>query len=149
MIPVVDTSRWGSLDAALLVLRVGIGVSFVFVYGADKITGGPSTWVDLGQNMALFGVTFWPTVWGFMAALTEFGGGLLLMLGLFFRPVLVLLLITMTVATASHLAAGEGPWHATEMATVFVTLFLLGPGRYSLDAWLSGPPDAAEGPHVG
>ena len=65
MIPVVDTSRWGSLDAALLVLRVGIGVSFVFVYGADKITGGPSTWVDLGQNMALFGVTFWPTVWGF------------------------------------------------------------------------------------
>lgn len=66
-----------------------------------------------------------------------------------FRPVLVLLLITMTVAIASHLAAGEGPWHATEMATVFVALFLLGPGRYSLDAWLSGPPDAAEGPHVG
>ncbi|MEF8797675.1 MAG: DoxX family protein [Salinivenus sp.] len=149
MIPGVDTSRWGSVDAALLVLRVGIGVSFVFVYGADKITGGPSTWADLGQNMALFGVTVWPTVWGFMAALTEFGGGLLLMLGLFFRPVLVFLLMTMTVATASHLAAGEGPWHATEMATVFVALFLLGPGRYSLDAWLSGPPDAEEAPHVG
>jgi putative oxidoreductase len=82
-----------------------------------------------------------------MAALTEFGGGLLLMLGLFFRPVLVFFLITMTVATASHLAAGEGPWHATEMATVFVVFFLLGPGRYSLDAWLFGRLDAEADAH--
>ncbi|MFB6247994.1 MAG: DoxX family protein [Salinibacter sp.] len=149
MISAVDTSRWAPVDLAVLVLRVGIGVSFVFVYGADKITGGPSTWIDLGQNMAIFGVTFWPTFWGFMAALTEFGGGLLLMLGLFFRPALAFLLITMTVATASHLAAGEGPWHATEMATVFVALFLLGPGRYSLDAWLWERPDAEGDVHAG
>lgn len=136
-------SRWSTVDLALLVLRVGIGVSFVFVYGWAKITGGAGTWADLGGNMAIFGITAWPTFWGFMAALTEFGGGILLMLGLFFRPVLVLLLCTMTVATASHLAAGEGPWHATEMATVFVALFLLGPGRYSLDAWLFGTRDAS------
>jgi putative oxidoreductase len=71
-----------------------------------------------------------------MAAATEFGGGILLMLGLLFRPVLGLLLVVMTVAFASHVAAGEGPWHATEMATVFVALFMLGPGRYSIDAYL-------------
>jgi putative oxidoreductase len=128
------------MDLALLFLRVGIGISFVVAYGADKITGGPATWSDLGQNMALFGITFWPTFWGFMAALTEFAGGFLLIIGLFVRPVLVLFLLTMTVATASHLAAGEGPWHATEMATVFVVLLLLGPGRYSIDAWLSADP---------
>jgi putative oxidoreductase len=136
MTPGVDTSRWASVDLALLILRVGIGCSFVFAYGASKIFGGPETWVDLGQNMALFGLSFWPTVWGFLAAVTEFAGGILLILGLFVRPVLVLFLLTMMVATASHLAAGEGPWHATEMATVFVVLFLLGPGRYSLDTWL-------------
>jgi putative oxidoreductase len=130
--------RWASVDLALLILRLGIGISFVFVYGWAKISGGAGTWADLGSNVAIFGVTVWPTFWGFMAALTEFGGGLLLMLGLFFRPALVFLLVTMVVATASHLAAGEGPWHATEMATVFVVLLLLGPGRYSLDAWWSG-----------
>jgi len=139
-LPLFNTSRWSSVDAALLVLRVGIGMSFVFVYGWAKITGGAGTWADLGGNMAIFGITAWPTFWGFMAALTEFGGGILLMLGLFFRPVLGLLLCTMAVATASHLAAGEGPWHATEMATVFIALFLLGPGRYSLDALLFGDP---------
>lgn len=133
----MSLSRWSSVDLALLVLRLGIGVSFVFVYGWAKISGGPAQWADLGQNMAIFGLTFWPTFWGFMAAATEFVGGLCLMLGLLFRPVLGLFLVTMTVAVASHLAAGEGPWHATEMATVFVALLLTGPGRYSLDAWLA------------
>lgn len=130
-----ETSRWSSIDLALLVLRVGIGISFVFVYGWAKMSGGPGTWADVGQNMALFGVTVWPTFWGFLAAATEFVGGLCLMLGLLFRPVLGLLLSVMTVAFASHIAAGEGPWHATEMATVFVVLLLTGPGRYSVDAY--------------
>lgn len=138
----MTSPRWTSVDVALLILRVGIGSSFVFAYGADKMFGGPSTWMSVGENMALFRLSFWPTVWGFLAAVTEFGGGILLMLGLMFRPVLVLFLITMTVATTSHLAAGEGPWHATEMATVFVALFLLGPGRYSLDAWMYGTAEA-------
>lgn len=137
----MDTSRWASVDLALLVLRVGIGISFVYVYGWDKISGGPDTWVDLGQNMALFGVTVWPTFWGFMAAATEFAGGLCLMLGLLFRPVLGLLLFTMFVAASSHIAAGEGPWHAMEMATVFVALLLAGPGQYSVDALLFGSSD--------
>ena len=137
----MDTSRWSSVDLALLVLRVGIGLSFVFVYGWDKLSGGPEQWGRLGQNMALFGITFWPTFWGFMAAATEFVGGLFLMLGFLFRPVLGLLLVVMVVAASSHIAAGEGPWHATEMATVFIALFLTGPGRYSVDALLFGSSD--------
>jgi len=141
--------RRGSVDLALLILRVGIGISFVFVYGAGKIWGGPEQWAGLGQNMAVFGITFWPTFWGFMAAFTEFAGGILLVLGLLFRPMLVLMLITMFVAAVGHISGqiDGGPWHATEMATVFVVLFLLGPGRYSLDAWLFGTP--GEDAHAG
>jgi putative oxidoreductase len=60
-----DPSRWGSVDLALLILRIGIGTSFVLVYGLGKITGGPGTWANLGQNVALFGVTVWPAFWGF------------------------------------------------------------------------------------
>jgi len=87
-------ARWTSIDVALLLLRLGIGVSFVYVYGAAKLFGGPEQWTGLGQTMAVLGITFWPTFWGFMAALAEFGGGILLMLGLLFRPALVLLLGT-------------------------------------------------------
>jgi len=143
MIPGLSTEKWSSVDLALLVLRVGIGISFVFVYGAGKIRGGPEQWADLGQNMAVFGITFWPTFWGFMAAFTEFAGGLLFMLGFLFRPTLVLLLGTMFVAAVGHVSGqiDGGPWHATEMATVFVTLFLTGPGRYSVDAQLFGDRD--------
>ena len=144
----MDSSRWTSVDLALLVLRVCIGVSFVFVYGWDKMAGGPGTWADLGRTMEIFGITFWPTFWGFMAAATEFVGGLCLLLGLLFRPVLGLLLVVMTVAFSSHLAAGEGPWHATEMATVFVALLLTGPGRYSVDAYFRSSTGSGEAERV-
>jgi putative oxidoreductase len=122
-------------DIALLILRVGIGVSFVFVYGWGKISGGTDAWTGLGQNMAAFGITFYPVVWGFLGAFAEFAGGICLMLGLFLRPALVLLLGTMTVAATGHItgAIDGGPWHAIEMATVFLALMITGPGRYSID----------------
>ncbi|WP_022836317.1 DoxX family protein [Salisaeta longa] len=132
-----DVKRWASVDTAVLVLRIGIGISFVFVYGAAKIFGGPEQWAGLGQKMRVLGITVWPTVWGFLGAASEFVGGLLLMLGLFFRPALAFLCATMLVAAAGHIsgAIDGGPWHATEMLTVFIALLLTGPGRYSLDHW--------------
>jgi len=134
----MTTVRNNALDVALLVLRVGIGISFVFVYGSRKMFGGPEQWVSLGENMEVFGITFLPVVWGFMAAFAEFVGGICLMIGALFRPALVLLLGTMFVAATGHLFGGisGGPWHATEMATVFIALYLLGPGAYSVDAWI-------------
>ena len=72
-------------DIGLLILRVGIGIMFV-LHGLPKLISGSETWTMLGGSMKALGLGFAPTAWGFMAALSEFAGGILLTLGFFFRP---------------------------------------------------------------
>jgi putative oxidoreductase len=121
-------------DLGLLILRVGIGAMFIF-HGLPKLLGGPARWSQLGSAMKAFGIDFAPTVWGFMAALAEAGGGLCLALGVAFRPALVLLASTMVVATAHHLHKGDGfarASHAIEAAILFFALLFIGAGKYRL-----------------
>ncbi|HEX4952099.1 MAG TPA: DoxX family protein [Thermoanaerobaculia bacterium] len=122
-------------DFGLLVLRLGLGVAFV-LHGYPKMLGGPERWEQLGQVMDLVGIRFYPVVWGFLAAFAELGGGILMILGLLFRPAALLLFATMCMATAFHISKGDpfsGWAHPFEMAAVFFGLLLLGPGRLSVD----------------
>jgi putative oxidoreductase len=123
----------------LLLLRIGLGITFI-CHGFPKLTGGPEGWINLGGAMENWGISFVPVFWGFMGAISEFGGGLLLLLGLFFRPVCILLVLTMATATTVHLKNAD-PFstlsHALEMGIVFFSLFFIGPGRFSLDFYLS------------
>ena len=122
-------------DFGLLLLRVGIGYTFM-LHGLPKLRGGPEYWEQIGSAVANLGLTLAPTFWGFMAGFAEFGGGFFLLLGLFFRPVTLLLLVTMSVATAMHLSQGDDfntYSHALEAAILFMALFYIGPGRISLD----------------
>jgi putative oxidoreductase len=119
----------------LLVLRIGIGLMFI-VHGAPKLFDGPEKWVKIGAAMASLGIGFAPAFWGFMAAVSEFFGGICLILGFVFRPACILLTITMLVAAISHLSRGDGiggASHAIELGIVFLSLILIGAGRYSLD----------------
>ena len=119
----------------LLVLRIGIGLMFI-VHGAPKLFDGPEKWVKIGAAMASLGIEFAPAFWGFMAAISEFFGGICLILGFVFRPACILLTITMLVAAISHLSRGDGiggASHAIELGIVFLSLILIGAGRYSLD----------------
>ncbi|WP_018480093.1 DoxX family protein [Pontibacter roseus] len=128
-------SRYSYKNTGLLLLRIGIGIMFI-LHGWPKMVGGPEKWEQIGGNMELLGISFLPVFWGFMAAFAETVGGALLALGLFFRPVCILLVITMLVAALRHAAAGEGFGgysHALEAAILFCSLLLIGPGRYSLD----------------
>jgi putative oxidoreductase len=113
----------------------------MFLYhGLPKLFGGPEKWEMLGGAMATFGITFIPAFWGFMAAISESLGGICLILGLFLRPACILLTITMLVAAVSHLSRGEGlggAAHALKAGIVFLSLILIGPGKYSLDEKLS------------
>ena len=122
-------------DFGLLILRVGLGVMFI-LHGWPKIKGGPEMWTGVGGSMANFGVTAVPVLWGFLAALSEFGGGICLVLGFAFRPACLLMLCTMIVATMHHLKAGDGLMvasHAIEDGVAFLAMTILGPGKYSID----------------
>jgi putative oxidoreductase len=122
-------------DFGLLILRLGIGSMFLF-HGAPKMFGGPEKWEKLGTAMANVGIQFMPAFWGFMSAFAEFIGGILIVTGLFFRPACILLTINMTVAAVMHLSRGDGlggASHAIEDGIVFLSLILIGPGKYSLD----------------
>ncbi|WP_266202523.1 DoxX family protein [Pontibacter kalidii] len=124
-----------SKNFGLLLLRVGIGVMFI-LHGWPKLAGGPERWEAIGQNMELLEIGFAPVFWGFMAGFAEVAGGALLVLGLLFRPATLLLLITMVVATLKHVAGGDGFGgysHAMEAAILFLSLLLIGPGKYSFD----------------
>jgi putative oxidoreductase len=124
-------SDWG-----LLLMRIGLGIMFV-THGYPKLFGGPEAWKGIGAAMGIFGITFAPAFWGFMAAFAEFFGGIFLALGLALRPYCVMLTITMVVASAFHLNRGDGlagASHAIELGIVFVSLALIGAGNLSLDA---------------
>jgi putative oxidoreductase len=127
-------------DVGLLLLRVGIGLSYVG-YGAPKLFGGPGVWEDLGQAMKYLGITFLPTVWGFLAAVSEFFGGMALVVGGLLRPAAFFLVCTMFVATVQHFGRGDGysggAFHSIEMGVVCLSLLFMGAGRYSLEGWLT------------
>ena len=121
-------------DLGLLFLRIGLGIAFL-IHGVPKLMGGPEKWMALGGAVGLLGIKFAPAFWGLMAALSEAVGGALLMLGIFFRPACLFLAVTMAVAMNMHISKGD-PFpvfsHALEDGIVFLSLILIGPGRFTL-----------------
>lgn len=122
-------------DFGLLILRIGLGAMFLW-HGYPKLSGGPGIWEKLGMAMTVINVNAFPVFWGFMAAFSEFFGGICLIFGILFRPACILLATTMAVAAAMHLGKGDGlkvASHAIEDGIVFLSLIFIGPGRYSID----------------
>jgi len=123
-------------DTALLISRIGIGLSYVIVHGYKKLIGGTERWESYGYAMKSLGIDFFPVFWGFMAAVAETIGGLFLILGLFFRPSALLILITMIVAASRHITNGDPlskVAYPVEMAMIMILFFFVGAGKYSID----------------
>lgn len=122
-------------NTGLLIIRIGLGTMFI-LHGYPKLLGGPDKWEAIGGSMKYLGITFVPSAWGLMAALTETFGGFLLLIGLAFRPVVLLLAFTMAVAATMHIRSGDGLMAASqaiEAGCVFLGLAFIGPGKYSVD----------------
>jgi putative oxidoreductase len=123
----------------LLFLRVGIGILSIF-HGAPKIMGGVDKWYQLGHMaMSPLGIHFFYTFWGFMAAFTEFFGGIALILGFCMRPVNSLFVITMIVAAYWHIQKGD-PFtvysFALSLIVVHLAFVIIGGDQYSMDYYL-------------
>lgn len=132
----IDNTKNANLG--LLILRVGIGVLF-FAFGWQKIMGGEQVWAGVGSAMQVIGISAWPTFWGLLATIAEFGGGLLLIFGLFTRFAAISLIITMIVATIMKVSSGGGLMEFySPLTMLLVNIFLLlnGGGAYSVDNFL-------------
>jgi putative oxidoreductase len=126
-------SARGNVDAGLLVLRLGFGLTLAFGHGIHKL-------LALGKfidSVARNGFPL-PQVMGPLAMLSEFAGGLLLALGLLTRPAAACVLGTML--GAAFQVHGASPFSKKELALAYAlvaaVLLITGPGRYSVDARL-------------
>lgn len=130
-------------DAGLLLLRIWLGVVFLWVHGVPKLFEGDvvKEWDIMGKAIQHWGIT-WPPpkFWGFMAMLTLNGGSVLFILGLLFRPTCLLLVIVMSVAATHEFMIAKTysgglreASHAIELGIIFLSMIFIGPGRYSID----------------
>jgi putative oxidoreductase len=123
-------------DLGLLIGRIGVGAIFI-VFGWQKLSGGQAAWIHYGHAMASLGVTFMPNIWGLLAALSEFVGGFLLILGFLFRPAATLIALTMLVASISTFR--EHPHNfaeysrSIEMLCIMIVFMFVGPGKYGIE----------------
>lgn len=127
------------VDIGLLILRVGLGIMFL-LHGYPKLAGGPETWQQVGMATQAIGISQLPVFFGFLAGVTEFFGGLFLLLGIFLRPTLGFLIVVMGVAIAQAIVDGGGfvaVSHPLEIGIVFISLIFTGPGKYNLQRRLN------------
>lgn len=127
-------------DLGLLIIRLFSGL-LMFGFGLNKFMGGTATFKAVGsalQNLGLnLGDTFF-LVMGVAASLTELLGGLLVAIGLFFRPALALLLVVMGVAVITMFS--RHGFNVGELGKpliyfgIYLGLFFSGPGSYSVKA---------------
>lgn len=128
-------------STALLLLRLIVGAAFIF-HGWGKIQH-PFGWIPLGAPVHI------PSFFQFLAAISEFGGGIALILGLLTPLASLGLGATMTVAVYMHLIVRKDPFVSSsaggasyEPALVYLGIALLflalGPGKFSLDTKLFG-----------
>ena len=118
-------------DLGLLVLRLAFGLALAFGHGMGKLPPGE----NLVRSVTELGFPL-PGLFAWAAALSEFGGGLLLALGLLTRPAAAFVLFTMAVAFfLQHAGDPFGDREASFLfASAALTLLLTGSGRYGVDA---------------
>ena len=135
------------IDVALLVLRIGFGLSLSW-HGVNKIRGGIAGTAGWFASIGFR----WPHIQAVTAAVTEVTAGVLLALGLLSGAAASAMIALMIVAIVTvHWKVGyfiflpNGGWeYCAAIAFVGGSLAVAGPGSVSIDSvldttWTSGP----------
>lgn len=127
-------------SSALLILRLIAGISFIF-HGWGKIQA-PFNWLPINAPINI------PSFFQFLAALSEFAGGVAWLLGLVTPLASFGISITMLVAAYIHISVYKDPFvnltggtsYELDLAYFAISLVLmaLGPGKFSLDKFIFG-----------
>jgi putative oxidoreductase len=131
------------IDVAILIARIFIGICFV-IHGLGKLgIVGTGNMQGFAGWLKSLGIPF-AEAQARAAMAAEVLGGTLITFGLLTRVGLILCFFTMVMAaTIGHKGGGylitnnpPGNEYALNLAVICVVLFLLGPGAYSIDAFL-------------
>lgn len=133
----------GANDVGLLLIRLMLGVVFMY-HGSQKLFGtfGGSGIDGFAAALSSMNMPL-PQAGAWAAALAEFGGGVILVLGLFMRVLILPTIFTMLVAAfgvhreAFSLQHG-GMEYALTLAVVMIGLVLTGPGRFTVTRLVRG-----------
>jgi putative oxidoreductase len=125
-----------SVDLALLVLRVSLGGQMILAHGWGKLASFPEMAAAFPDPLHIGHTTS-----AALAITGEVLCSLLIALGFFTRPAAIGAIITMSVAFVLIHGAKLVGEHNGELAFLylvgFVTIFLAGPGRFSIDSKLA------------
>ena len=134
-----ETVALTAKDWGLLFLRIGLGIVFI-AHGGQKVFGwfgGPGLAGTVGF-MSHMGI---PAPLAYLAAFTEFFGGLGVLLGLLTRAAALGLAVTMLVAIFTvHLPHGffadkQGFEYPFALLMIAFALIATGPGRLAIGDW--------------
>ena len=137
---------YASLDEwSHVLIRVALGAVLI-PHGMQKLFGafggpGMSGFISMLQKVG-YSPTI-ATISGWLIAFLEFGGGILLIIGLFTRPIAFAVLIFMLEAVRFHHGVGGFFWtsrgneYPLILAAISLYLLIRGAGPYSADARMS------------
>lgn len=135
------TTRFGDIGLAISRICTGAFIAIGHGYGKLFHDGGFGPTSGFIESTGKMGFPA-PTLFAWMAALTEFLGGILLALGLLTRPTAFFLAGNM--AVAAFVAHAKNDWFGSPPNKEYALLFLVpalmlvftGGGRYSIDSFL-------------
>jgi putative oxidoreductase len=122
-------------EMGLLLIRVSLGIIFLMLV-TPVLWSGQGAWDHFGSAMRYLDINGHYKFWGFLGAVLGCAGGVLMILGLFFRiGVLFTLIVTLVHLVALWNSHGDfqARLPALEMAILLLGLLFIGPGKYSVD----------------